>query len=160
MTSEITEISACPGAADMSAYTAEFVRRLVLRSRLPLDYSVRSLRIVDRVVDGLRADDADRARMAAVLRGLGAYAGEVFVRQAGARWVDFDETTAALFQQSVGVRMPDGRAWNPLGKVVNRFELGPRESVSELFLLLHGRVRPAEHRQGRALTGCGTGRPA
>ncbi|MCX5127067.1 hypothetical protein [Streptomyces sp. NBC_00347] len=134
-----------PDAAGMRPYVSEFVRRLTARHRLPLDYSVASLRIVDRVVDGLRRPGAERARVEYVLHGLGAYTGETFVRRAGARWVDLDPEQRRLFRQSAGVRMPDGRVWNPLGKVVNRFEHGPRESVQELYLQLHGRShRPTQ----------------
>lgn len=131
------------GAAAMRAHTSEFVDRLTARSRLPLDYSVASLRLVDLVVDGLRRDQPRRDRVAGTLLGLGAYTGEVIVRRAGGVWVDFDAAQRALFRQSVGIRMPDGRVWNPLGKVVNRFEAGAEESVERFYLLLHGRV-PAE----------------
>ncbi|MEU0599066.1 hypothetical protein ABZ484_12545 [Streptomyces sp. NPDC006393] len=38
--------------------------------------------------------------------------------------------------------MPDGRVWNPLGKVRNRFEPGgPDESLQTFWLRLHGRAR-------------------
>ncbi|MFJ8358894.1 hypothetical protein [Streptomyces sp. NPDC093984] len=48
----------------------------------------------------------------------------------------------ACFGQSVGVRMPDGRVWHPLGKVRNRFEVGgPEESLQTFRLTLHGRAR-------------------
>jgi hypothetical protein len=39
--------------------------------------------------------------------------------------------------------MPDGRVWNPLGRVVNRFEVGPDASLQNFYLTLHGRVRSA-----------------
>ncbi|MGW4229838.1 hypothetical protein ACWEF9_11240 [Streptomyces sp. NPDC004980] len=133
------ERTTLPGASAMRAYTSEFVTRLAARSRLPLDYSVASLRLVDLVVDGLRRDRPRRDQVAEILLGLGAYTGEVMVRRAGGTWVDFDAAQRVLFQQPVGVRMPDGRVWNPLGKVVNRFESGPEESVQRLYLLLHGR---------------------
>ncbi|MEU4269597.1 hypothetical protein [Streptomyces sp. NPDC026092] len=138
-------------AADMSRHAAAFVSRATARTRLPLDYSVKSLRIVDRVVDGLRRSGDDPAAVGPALQGLGAYAGEVFVRRSGARWVDFDDEMYGLFRQPVGIRSPDGRAWNPLGKVVNRFELGTGESVYELSLLFPGRARTAP------LTGCAVG---
>ncbi|MGW1880987.1 hypothetical protein [Streptomyces sp. NPDC001970] len=129
-----------PGAQDMRAYVTRFVAQLTERNRLPLDYSVASLRIVDFVVDGLRRGHPERAQVEGVLRGLGAYVGEVMVRRAGGQWVDFDADQREFFGQPVGVRMPDGRAWNPLGKVVKRFEAGgPEESVQRLYLLLHGR---------------------
>ncbi|MFG2330392.1 hypothetical protein ACGFMM_12265 [Streptomyces sp. NPDC048604] len=125
----------------MRPYVTRFVEGLTRRNRLPLDYSVASLRLVDLVVDGLRRDRPERVRVDAILRGLGAYTGEVIVRRAGGRWLDFDEAQREYFGQPVGIRMPDGRAWNPLGKVVNRFENGPEDSVERFFLLLHGRPR-------------------
>ncbi|MBT2507248.1 hypothetical protein J7I98_15375 [Streptomyces sp. ISL-98] len=127
----------------MRAYVAEFVAYLTERNRLPLDYSVASLRLVDLVVDGLRRNGPGREEIDAVLQGLGAYTGEVIVRRAGGRWVDFGAEQRELFRQPVGVRMPDGRVWNPLGKVVNRFEAGSEESVQRFYLLLHGRARKA-----------------
>jgi hypothetical protein len=76
----------------------------------------------------------------------------VIVRRAGAEWVDLGAEQRELFGQPAGVRMPDGRVWNPLGKVVNRFELGgPEESVQRLYLLLHGRTR----RTADARAACG-----
>ncbi|MEU5294256.1 hypothetical protein [Streptomyces umbrinus] len=126
----------------MRRHAAEFVRDVTARSRLPLDYSVASLRVVDFVVDGLRKSGRDRAAVGHVLFGLGVYAGEVLVRRAGAVWVEFDEGQRELFGQPVGVRMPDGRLWNPLDKVVKRFEAGERESLRTFYLQLHGRARP------------------
>jgi len=131
-----------PGARSMRSYTARFVAEMSERSRLPFDYTVVSLRLVDLVVDGLRRGRPARAGVDHFLQGLGAYAGEVMVRRAGASWVDLDASQRELFDQPVGVRMPDGRVWNPLGKVVKRFEDGPMESVERFYLLLHGRQRP------------------
>ncbi|KES06758.1 hypothetical protein BU52_13310 [Streptomyces toyocaensis] len=129
-----------PGARQMRPYAADFVTRTTARSRLPLDYSVASLRVVDALVDGLRKGGADRERVRGTLFGLGAYVGEVLVRRAGGVWVDFDEDQRAYFGQSVGVRMPDGRVWNPVGKVHNRFEAGRQESLQTFYLVLHGRA--------------------
>ncbi|WP_225836195.1 hypothetical protein [Streptomyces sp. NK08204] len=126
----------------MRAHAVAFVARATVRSRLPLDYSERSLRVVDFLIDGLRKGGGDRERARDVLFGLGAYVGEVLVRRAGAVWVDFDADQQAYFGQRVGVRMPDGRVWNPLGKVRNRFDAdAPEESLQAFWLKLHGRVR-------------------
>ncbi|WP_228034795.1 hypothetical protein [Streptomyces spongiae] len=130
-----------PTARVMRQHADRFVTRVTARNRLPLDYSVASLRVVDFLVDGLRKGKADRERVAGTLFGLGAYVGEVLVRRAGAVWVDFDAEQRTYFGQPVGVRMPDGRVWNPLGKVVNRFEAGREESLQTFYLLLHGRAR-------------------
>ncbi|MFS8200874.1 hypothetical protein ACLVWQ_19575 [Streptomyces sp. CWNU-52B] len=125
----------------MRQHAAQFVRDVTARNRLPLDYSVTSLRVVDFIVDGLRKSGRNRTAVGRVLFGLGAYAGEVLVRRAGAAWIEFDQEQRELFGQPVGVRMPDGRVWNPLGKVVKRFEVGERESLRTLYLQLHGRAR-------------------
>src|SRR5262245_29322520 len=98
-----------PGASDMRSYAAAFVARIAARTRLPMDYSVRSLRVVDFLIDGLRKGGADRERAGDTLIGLGAYVGEVLVRRAGAVWADLDADHRAYFGQPVGVRMPDGR---------------------------------------------------
>ncbi|WP_228044346.1 hypothetical protein [Streptomyces ferrugineus] len=131
-----------PRAREMRSQAAGFVTRVTARNRLPLDYSVASLRLVDFLIDGLRKGGADRERARETLFGLGAYVGEVLVRRAGAVWEDFDADQRAYFGQPVGVRMPDGRVWNPLGKVHNRFDTGgPTESLQTFYLTLHGRAR-------------------
>ncbi|KOU62811.1 hypothetical protein ADK57_23735 [Streptomyces sp. MMG1533] len=131
-----------PCAREMRSYATAFVARVTARNRLPLDYSVTSLRVVDFLIDGLRKGGADRERAGETLLGLGAYVGEVLVRRAGAVWVDLDVHQRAYFAQPVGVRMPDGRVWNPLGKVHNRFDTGgPEESLRTFYLTLHGRAR-------------------
>lgn len=128
-------------AAGMAGCAAEFVERVGARARLPLDYTVGSLRVVDRLVDGLRQGGAGREDVAGTLLGLGAYVGEVLVREAGAVWVDLPSghLLRPVFGHPVAVRMPDGRVWNPLGRTVNRFEIGPNESLHTYFLTLHGR---------------------
>ncbi|MFD4498259.1 hypothetical protein [Streptomyces sp. NPDC058486] len=69
-----------------------------------------SLRIVDRVVDGLRRTTDDPSTVRQALQGLGAYAGEVFVRRFGARWVDFDAETYGLSRRRVPRRSRRGHA--------------------------------------------------
>ncbi|MGW6396462.1 hypothetical protein ACWFR1_39555 [Streptomyces sp. NPDC055103] len=128
----------------MRRHASGFVERATARARLPLDYSATSLRIVDRLIDGLRRGGTGRDSVAGPLLGLGAYVGEVLVRQAGAVWVDLppEHPLRPVFAHPVGARMPDGRIWNPLGRVVNRFERGPEESLQIYFLTLHGRRSP------------------
>jgi hypothetical protein len=133
-----------PCVGEMRSWAAGFVARVTARNRLPLDYSVASLRVVDFLIDGLRKGGAGREQVRDTLFGLGAYVGEVLVRRAGAVWVDFDADQRTYFGQPVGVRMPDGRVWNPLGKVHNRFDHGgPGESLQTFYLTLHGRARRA-----------------
>lgn len=75
-------------------------------ARLRLDYSAQSLWRVDRVIDEIRRDGAPYAAVASVLRGFGAYAGEVVVRHTGAEWW---ETGGEHW-----LRTPDGRLWDPI----------------------------------------------
>ncbi|MWA13147.1 hypothetical protein [Streptomyces sp. BA2] len=130
----------------MRGQAREFVARVTVRNRLPLDFSVASLRVVDFLIAGLRKGGRGRDEVAGALFGLGAYVGEVLVRRAGAVWIDFDKSQHAYFGQSVGVRMPDGRVWNPLGKVANCFEAtpdSPEKSLQTFYLTLPGRARNA-----------------
>jgi hypothetical protein len=75
-------------------------------ARLRLDYSAQSLWRLDRVIDDLRREGTPPAALESVLRGFGAYAGEVIVRQCGAEW-----------WASGGdhwIRTPDGTLWDPI----------------------------------------------
>ncbi|WP_405859574.1 hypothetical protein OG361_33645 [Streptomyces sp. NBC_00090] len=134
----------------MRRHASEFVGRVTAKVRLPLDYSAASLRIVDRLIDGLRRGGTGREDVAGPLLGLGAYVGEVLVREAGAVWVDLPpgHLLRSVFTHPVGVRMPDGRVWNPLGRTVNRFEIGAVESLQTYFLTLHGRRTARPRRSG------------
>ncbi|MGA4974753.1 hypothetical protein [Streptomyces cinereoruber] len=150
-----------PRATGMRRCAAEFADGVTARTRLPLDYGVASLGVVDRIIDGLRRGGARRQDVDGPLLGLGAYVGEVLVRQAGAEWVDLapGHPLRPVFGHPVAVRMPDGRLWNPLGRTVNRFEIGPQESLRTYFLTLHGRwpVRPVRRdcpSDGRATSLC------
>ncbi|MFI7500285.1 hypothetical protein ACIBVL_17635 [Streptomyces sp. NPDC049687] len=87
-------------------WAADVVATLREGARLHLDYSAQSLWRVDRLIEQLRAEGTPYPAVENVLRGLGAYAGEVIVRQTGAEW-----------WASGGdhwVRTPDGRLWDPV----------------------------------------------
>jgi hypothetical protein len=75
-------------------------------TRMHLDYSERSLRNVDRMIVGIRQEVACCTAVMLVLRGFGAYAGEVMVRQIGGEWWALGD--------DYWVRTPDGRLWDPI----------------------------------------------
>ena len=75
-------------------------------ARLRLDYSAQSLWRVDRTIEEISRQSAPYAAMETVLRGFGAYAGEVVVRLTGGEWW----TTGGAHW----VRTPDGRLWDPI----------------------------------------------
>ncbi|MFI8088173.1 hypothetical protein ACIF9R_07615 [Streptomyces sp. NPDC086080] len=93
-------------AAKPVRWAAAAVAAMSEEARLRLDYSARSLWSVDRMIEDLCRETAVHAAVEPVLRGLGAYAGEVIVRHAGGEW-----------WASGGdhwVRTPDGRLWDPI----------------------------------------------
>ncbi|QOV42546.1 hypothetical protein IPT68_22300 [Streptomyces chromofuscus] len=93
-------------AAKPMRWAADAVATLREGARLRLDYSAQSLWRADRVIDELRREGTPYAAAENILRGLGAYAGEVIVRQGGAEW-----------WASGGdhwIRTPDGRLWDPI----------------------------------------------
>ncbi|MFJ6696172.1 hypothetical protein ACIQM4_08875 [Streptomyces sp. NPDC091272] len=104
---------------------------------------MKSLRIVDFLIDELRDRASVPVDLSRNLFGLGAYVGEVLVRNAGATWLDLGEYERDYFQQRVGVRMGDGMVRSPLSKVMNRYEVGPDESLELYYLTLPGRARAA-----------------
>ena|SRR5689334_5403277 len=106
-----------------------------------LDYSPPSLALVDRIVDGIRRGHPATEVVAPVLMGVGAYAGEVLRRNAGAEWVDFDADQRAVFGQPFGIRTADGRVWNPLGKAAKRYDGGSGDSLRLFYLAVVGRAQ-------------------
>ncbi|MFF5017684.1 hypothetical protein [Streptomyces sp. NPDC001165] len=93
-------------AAKPVRWAADAVATMREGARVRLDYSAQSLWRVDRMIEDIRREDPPYAAVENALRGLGAYAGEVIVRQAGAEW------------WSTGgdhwVRTPDGKLWDPI----------------------------------------------
>ncbi|MCI3275980.1 hypothetical protein [Streptomyces cylindrosporus] len=93
-------------AARPARWAADAVATMREGARLRLDYSAQSLWRVDRVIEDIRREGAPYAAVESVLRGLGAYAGEVVVRHTGGEWW--------ASGGEYWVRTPDGRLWDPL----------------------------------------------
>ncbi|MEV7385689.1 hypothetical protein [Streptomyces sp. NPDC091215] len=104
-----------PHAAGKPArWAADAVAMMREGARVRLDYSAQSLWRVDRVIDEIRGEGAPYNAVREMLRGLGAYAGEVIVRQTGAEW-----------WASGGdhwIRTPDGRLWDPIEEARRCYE--------------------------------------
>jgi len=93
-------------AARPVRWAADVVATMREGARLRLDYSAQSLWRVDRMIEDLRREGTPQAAVDRVLRGFGAYAGEVIVRASGAEW-----------WASGGdhwIRTPDGLLWDPI----------------------------------------------
>lgn len=63
----------------------------------------------------------------------------MLVRATGAAWVEFDEKERDTFGQPFGIRTPDGRVWNPLGRAMKRYENGAADSLRLFCLSVMGR---------------------
>lgn len=105
-----------------------------------LDYSPTSLALLDRIIDAIRREAAPAEPVPPALLGFGAYVGEVLVRGAGAKWIDFDADQRRVFGQPFGIRTPDGRVWNPLGKAVKRYRNGSQDSLRLFYLSVVGQA--------------------
>lgn len=103
-------------------------------SQVTLDHSVGSLDTVDGIVEGMRRDGPPLEAVAATLFGFGMYVGEVLVRAAGGRWVDVDTPQREAFGHPLGVEMADGRIWNPIGWVFQRFTGENQQSLRSCCL--------------------------
>ncbi|HET9380850.1 MAG TPA: hypothetical protein VFP69_08470 [Streptomyces sp.] len=116
-TTETTQHGSRPSAASRPVrWAADTVAAMREGARLRLDYTAQSLWSVDRVIDGIRREEPPPDAVQLVLRGFGAYAGEVIIRQAGGEW-----------WSSGGdhwVRTPDGRLLDPMEEARRCFDGG------------------------------------
>lgn len=113
-----------PVAENSPRFADDVVRVSAEIFGIRLDFSPQSLEAVDRIVSGMRRDGAPLEAVSATLFGFGMYVGEVFVRNSHARWVDLEEGPRRAFGHPLGIRMPDDRIWNPIGKVFEEFTDG------------------------------------
>ncbi|MFJ3665424.1 hypothetical protein ACIPSE_03110 [Streptomyces sp. NPDC090106] len=93
-------------AAKPLRWAADTVATMREGARVRLDYSAQSLWRVDRMIEDLRREGTPYPAVETVLRGFGAYAGEVIVRRTGAEW--------RVSGGAYWVRTPDGRLWEPM----------------------------------------------
>jgi hypothetical protein len=101
-------------AARPVRWAADAVAVMREGARVRLDYSAQSLWRVDRMIEEIRREGPPYAAVENVLRGFGAYAGEVIVRQTGAEWW----ATGGEHW----VRTPDGRLWDPVDEARRCFD--------------------------------------
>jgi hypothetical protein len=99
-----------------------------------LDYTPQSLEALDSEIESLREEGLDGEGAAEALFVFGCYLGEVLVRQLGGRWM----ATARSPLKGVSpwpmvVALPDGSAWDAIGKAYKRLELGDSEYLPAFF---------------------------
>jgi hypothetical protein len=106
-----------------------------------LDYSPESLESLDHEIDTLREDGLDGEEAAEALFVFGCYLGEVLVRNLGGSWVPTPRSALRdLSPWPMVVTLPDGWAWDTIGKVYKRLELGDAEFLPTFYAwAAHGR---------------------
>ena len=101
-----------------------------------LDYSPDSLTHIDRIVLGIRKDGTDPSQVQGILFILGAYTGEVIVRNIdGAKWTDPPNEIVAAGMDVMGVTTRKGVFINPIGKIHKLLINGEEDSVLALYQL-------------------------
>jgi hypothetical protein len=114
--------------AAMAVTLAKNVEKFVL------DYSPKSLEIVDGNLDRFHRDRAPLEQIATALFAFGCYVGEVFVRHAGGTWLKEDDTQMrGLAGFFIVVGLPNDKVCNPIGKVFKRVQSGEVESLPYFF---------------------------
>ena len=123
-------------AADVAATCVEAAKGI---SGIDLDYSPRSLELVDRQLDRFAREGQDSSRIASTLFCFGCYVGEILVRNLGGYWVSVtDPAMERLAGFPMVVMMGNGDWWNPIGKVFKRLDDGASESLDYFFAVAAG----------------------
>lgn len=99
-----------------------------------LDYSPGSLESLDSEIESLREEGLDGEAVAEVLFVFGCYLGEVMVRHLRGTWVPTARSPLRdLSPWPMVVMLADGSAWDTVGKVYKRLELGDSEFLPAFF---------------------------
>ncbi|HXY40482.1 MAG TPA: hypothetical protein VEQ10_12475 [Vicinamibacteria bacterium] len=107
-----------------------------------LDYTPGSLESLDAEIDSLRESGQDGEDVAEMLFVFGCYLGEVLVRNLGGAWVATARSALRLLSPwPMVVVLKDGSAWDAIGKVYKRLELGDSEFLPAFYLAASGRAR-------------------
>lgn len=105
-----------------------------------LDYSPESLEHLDAQIESLRDEGLDGEAAAEVLFVFGCYLGEVLVRNLNGGWTATPRSPLKdVSPWPMVVTMPDGSAWDAIGKVYRRLELGDSEFLPAFFEWARGR---------------------
>ncbi len=106
-----------------------------------LDYSPESLEILDVQIESLRDQGLDGEDAAEALFVFGCYVGEVMVRNLQGTWASTPRSPLKdVSPWPMVVTLPDGSAWDVIGKVYRRLELGDSEFLPSFFgWASHGR---------------------
>ena len=99
-----------------------------------LDYSPQSLESLDEHIESLREDGLTAEDAAELLFVFGCYLGEVMRRALDGRWLPTSRSPLAqLSPWPMVLALGNDSAWDPIGKLYKRFELGDSEYLPAFF---------------------------
>jgi hypothetical protein len=107
-----------------------------------LDFTPGSIESLDGYVETLREEGWSAEDAAELLFVVGCYVGEVFVRSLHGAWMPTARTPlAGVSPWPMVVVLPDGSAWDTIGKTYLRFEIGDSEYLPAYYVgaASHGR---------------------
>lgn len=123
-----------PARPDNALDHAQLAVEAAWEAGFELDYSPASLETADAQIESLREEGRTGEEVAEALFVLGCYVGEVMARALGGRWVATARSPLAhVSPWPMVVMLADGSAWDPIGKVYKRLELGDSEYLPGYF---------------------------
>ena len=123
-------------------FADEIVRFVEENEGVTLDYSVRSLETIDRIIGDFRREGFKAADYEATLLRFGCYVGEVFVRNAGAKWrMASQDEIDNLFGVPLVLQLNKDTTTNPIGKVIKRLENGDEDNLPYFYRVFTGERR-------------------
>jgi hypothetical protein len=121
-------------AARFAASTVKNVEKL---NNLELDYSVDSLKHIDEILEGFRAERVTVEDIELTIFCFGCYVGEVIVRNnRGARWTGLAENESESesdLDTGMVVRLASGSILNPIGQTVKRLLNSESDSLPHFY---------------------------
>ena len=132
-----------PATPDNALDHAQLAVEAAGESGFELDYSPASLETADAQIESLREEGHTGEEVAEALFVFGCYLGEVMARALRGRWVATARSPLAQISPwPMVVLLADGSAWDPIGKVYKRLELGDSEYLPAYFVAAAARGRP------------------
>jgi hypothetical protein len=121
-------------ASNAAAHAALAVQAVQQEFEEELDYSPGSLETLDSQIEALREEGWSAEDAAELLFVVGCYVGEVFVRSLRGVWAQTAQSPlAGVSPWPMVVLLPNGSAWDAIGKTYLRFEIGDSEYLPAYF---------------------------
>ncbi len=104
-----------PTQKSVNGYANDAVKNFKRLTKLELDYSLKSLRHLDKVLQTWRGQGAKISDINKTLFSFGSYAGQVVLRHTDGSWQENeDDPFADLQGKLIFVRLRSGERWNPI----------------------------------------------